>query len=310
MKCDWVKENIVFYVYDEMADDAKFEFMHHVQHCAGCKQELEAAQAFRSDLGALPEPEVTPNFLASSRMHLQEALEHTEQSRSVLGAFIFDFAGWMHQIKLAPALTAALLMIGFAGGSITTWKLVPQKAIISEPGGPSGPDANVAGIQSVVTDTNSNKVTITYDTLRPHTYVSTPDDPRVQELLLLGTRNRTNSDVRIGSVDMLKDHAQDNEVRDALVSRLRFDDNVSVRLSALGALKGYVRDDVHVRDAVMEALLHDGNPGVRREAIALLDSVKADTSVREALRNLALRDPDQYIRTQAQKYLENTPHLD
>jgi hypothetical protein len=60
----------------------------------------------------------------------------------------------------------------------------------------------------------------------------------------------------------------------------------------------------------METLLHDSNPGVRREAIALLDSVKADTSVREALRNLALRDPDQYIRTQAQKYLENTPHLD
>jgi hypothetical protein len=212
----------------------------------------------------------------------------------------------MHQIKLAPALTAALLMIGFAGGSITTWKLASQP----QAPGPQGPEASIAGIQSVVTDASSNKVTITYDTLKPHTYVSTPDDPRVQELLLLGTRNRTNSDVRIGSVDMLKDHAQDNEVRDALVSRLRFDDNVSVRLSALGALKGYVRDDVHVRDAVMETLLHDSNPGVRREAIALLDSVKADTSVREALRNLAQRDPDQYIRTQAQKYLENTPHLD
>jgi HEAT repeats len=309
MKCDWVKDNIVFYVYDEMADDAKFEFMHHIQHCEACKQELEAAQGFKNDLGALPEPEVTPNFLASSRMHLQETLEHTEQNRSVFGTFIFDFAGWMHQIRLAPALTAALLMIGFSGGAVTTWQLSSHQPAVSDQGRP-GLEANVAGIESVVTDANSNKVTITYDTLRPHTYVSTPDDPRVQELLLLGTRNRTNSDVRIGSVDMLKDHAQDNEVRDALVSRLRFDDNVSVRLSALGALKGYVRDDVHVRDAVMETLLHDSNPGVRREAIALLDSVKADTSVREALRNLALRDPDQYIRTQAQKYLENTPHLD
>jgi hypothetical protein len=309
MKCDWVKDNIVFYVYDEMADDAKFEFMHHIQHCVPCKQALEAAQAFRSDLGALPEPEVTPNFLASSRMHLQEALEHTGQNRSVLGAFIFDFASWMHQIKLAPALTTALLMIGFAGGVVTTWQLSSHQPSGGGQGQP-GLEANVAAIESVVTDTSSNKVTITYDTLRPHTYVSTPDDPRVQELLLLGTRNRTNSDVRIGSVDMLKDHAQDNEVRDALVSRLRFDDNVSVRLSALGALKGYVRDDVHVRDAVMETLLHDSNPGVRREAIGLLDSVKGDSSVREALRNLALRDPDQYIRTQAQKYLENTPHLD
>jgi HEAT repeat protein len=305
MKCDWVKDNIVFYVYDELADDAKFEFMHHIQHCSGCKQELEAAQVFKSDLSALPEPEVSPNFLASSRMQLQEALEHTEQNRSVFGAFIFDFATWMHQIKLAPALTVALLMVGFAGGTLTTWKLVGQRPVP-----PRETEASIAGIESVTTDTSSNQVTITYDTLRPHTYVSTPDDPRVQELLLLGTRNRSNSDVRLGSIGILKEQAQEDKVRDVLVSSLRFDTNPGVRLSALGALKSYVRNDVRVRDAVLEALLHDDNPGVRKEAIGLLDPVKADTSVREALRNLAARDHDQYIRTQSQKYLESTPHLD
>jgi hypothetical protein len=306
MKCDWVKENLVFYVYDELPDDARFEFMHHIQHCGQCKQELEAMQAFKSDMAAAPEPEVSPNFLASSRMQLQEALEHAHQNRSVFGSFIFDFAGWMHQIKLAPALTAALLMIGFTGGAITTWKLNPQPGPTPSPIG----EANIAGIQSVVTDTNSNKVTITYDTLRPQTYVSTPDDPRVQELLLLGTKNRSNSDVRLGSIGILKDQAQENQVRDVLVSSLRFDPNPGVRLSALGALKSYVKDDVRVRDAVLEALLHDNNPGVRQAAIGLLDPVKADTAVREALRNLAARDQDQFIRTQSQKYLESTPHLD
>lgn len=140
--------------------------------------------------------------------------------------------------------------------------------------------------------------------------MSTPDDPRVQELLLLGTKNRANSDVRLGSIGILKDQAQEDKVRDVLVSSLRFDPNPGVRLSALGALKGYVRDDVRVRDAVLEALLHDSNPGVRQAAIGLLDPVKADTAVREALRNLAERDQDRYIRTQSQKYLESTPHLD
>jgi HEAT repeat protein/putative zinc finger protein len=309
MKCDWVKENLAFYVYDELPDDARFEFMHHIQHCANCKQELEAMQVFKSDMAAAPEPEVSPNFLASSRMQLQEALEHAHQNRSVFGSFIFDFAGWMHQIKLAPALTAALLMIGFAGGTITTWRIAEHRPQISDQK-PGGPDVNIAGIESVVTDTNSNKVTITYDTLRPQTYVSTPDDPRVQELLLLGTKKRSNSDVRLGSIGILKDQAQEDKVRDVLVSSLRFDANPGVRLSALAALKSYVRDDVRVRDAVLEALLHDNNPGVRQAAIGLLDPVKADTAVREALRNLATRDQDQYIRTQSQKYLESTPHLD
>jgi hypothetical protein len=116
--------------------------------------------------------------------------------------------------------------------------------------------------------------------------------------------------VRLDSIDLLKTKAQDNDVRDALVSALRYDKNPGVRLKALDGLKGYVKDDIHVRDAVLEALLHDSNPGVRSEAISLLDPVKADSSVREALQVLALHDPNQYIKTQSQKYLASTPHLD
>jgi hypothetical protein len=83
-----------------------------------------------------------------------------------------------------------------------------------------------------------------------------------------------------------------------------------VRLKALDGLKSFVKDDVHVRDAVVEALMHDTNAGVRSEAIGLLDPVKADTSVREALQVLATRDDDKYIRKQSQQYLQSTPHLD
>ena len=55
-------------------------------------------------------------------MQLQEALEHAEQSRNIFSSFIFDATGWFHQIKLAPALTAALLMLGFVGGVGTTYQ--------------------------------------------------------------------------------------------------------------------------------------------------------------------------------------------
>ena len=53
-------------------------------------------------MSSLATSEVSPNLLASSRMQLQEALEHAQQNRSFWGMFIFDFAGWMQQIKLAP----------------------------------------------------------------------------------------------------------------------------------------------------------------------------------------------------------------
>lgn len=313
MNCEWTKENVVLFIYDELPDDEKFAFMHHVQHCIACKQELESAQAFKEEMNALPAAEVSPNLLAASRMHLQEALEHAEQNRSFWGMFIFDFAGWMHQIKLAPALTAALLMIGFAGGSVTTWRLAHTDGggpIATGTSGPAAQDFNVAAIDSIDTDPGSNRVTIKYDTLRPQTLEGSATDPQIQQLLLLAARSNRNSDVRLDSIDLLKSKAQDNEVRDALISALRYDKNPGVRLKALDGLKSYVKDDVRVRDVVLEALLHDNNPGVRSEAISLLDPVKADSSVREALQVLAARDPNQFIKTQSQRYLATTHHLD
>lgn len=310
MKCDWTKENMVLYIYDELADDARFEMENHIRNCAGCREELESVSGLKQDMSAMPVLEISPNLLAASRMQLQESLEHAEQNRSGWGMFIFDFAGWMNQIKLAPALTAALLMIGFAGGTITTWKVAGSRTPIVVGTGPEVKDVGVASIESILSDPNTNNVTIKYDTLHPQTLVASADDPRVQQLLLLATHSNRDSDVRLDSIDLLKAHAGDNDVRDALVSALRYDKNPGVRLKALDGLKGYVRNDVHVRDAVLEALLHDDNSGVRAEAIGLLDPVKADSSIREALEVLAKRDPNQFIRSQSQRYLASTPHLD
>src|SRR5438445_758702 len=127
MNCDWTKDNVVFYVYDELADDAKFEFEQHVRQCLGCRRELDTALEFKQGMAALPVKEVSPSFLAANRMQLQEQLEHAEQSRNFFSSFIFDATGWFHQIKLAPAMTAALLILGFAGGVGTTYRMMEAK---------------------------------------------------------------------------------------------------------------------------------------------------------------------------------------
>jgi hypothetical protein len=309
MNCDWIKENVVLFIYEELADDARFEFEQHVQRCIGCRRELDAAREFKSDMSAFPVQDVSANFLASNRMELQEALEHAQQQRSGWGMFVFDFAGWMRQLKLAPALTAALLMIGFAGGTITTYQIVGNRGtpIIDKP--PF--EANIAAVNSVIPEAGSNRVQITYDTLSPQTLESTTDDPRIQKLLLLAMRNSNrNSGVTLDSIDILKKQPEDNAVREALVYALRYDRNPGVRLKALDGLKGYVKDDRHVRDAVVEALMHDTNAGVRSEAISLLDPVKADSTVREALQVLAERDQNKFIRSESKRYLASTPNLD
>jgi len=311
MTCDWTKENVVLYVYNELADDARFEFEQHVRHCLGCRREMDAALEFKNSMGELPVKEVSPSFLAANRMELQESLEHAEQSRNIFSAFVFDLTRWTHQIKLAPALTAALLMIGFAGGAITTYQMGSH-------GRPPGPEindkapvtANIADIKSITPDANSNQVSIKYNTLTPQTINGSTNDPAIRQLLLLAARNNRNSSLVLDSIDVLTRSPEDNAVREALVYALRYDKNPGVRLKSLDGLKSYVKDDVQVRDAVIEALLHDNNAGVRQEAIGLLDSVKADSSVRAALTVLAERDANKFIREESKRYLASTPHLD
>src|SRR5262252_4643017 len=312
MNCDWIKDNVVLFIYDELPDDARFEFEQHVQRCIGCRRELDAAREFKNDMSAFPVQDVSPNFLTSNRMELQEALEHAHQARSGWGMFVFDFAGWMHQIKLAPALTAALLIVGFAGGVTTSYSIISKQKnpFTPVPGDGPPPEVSIAGIQSIDQQANSNRVTIKYDTLSPQTLEASTDDPRVQQLLLLAARNQRDAGVRLGSIDILGKQPEDNAVREALIYALRYDRNPGVRLKALDGLKGYVKDDVHVRDAVLEALMHDTNAGVRSEAISLLDPVKADSSVREALQVLAERDQNKFIRGESKRYLASTPNLD
>jgi hypothetical protein len=315
MTCDWTKENIVLFIYGELADDAKFEYEQHVRHCLGCRRELDAALEFKDSMAAAPVKEVSPNFLAANRMQLQEALEHAEQSRNIFSSFIFDATGWFHQIKLAPAMTAALLILGFVGGVGTTYKMMEDKKAPITASGNRDPievpaEANIGSIESVTPAANSNQVQIKYNTLQPQTLNGSSDDPRIRQLLVLAARNTRNPAVALDSIDVLTRGSEDDAVREVLIEALRYDKNPGVRLKSLDALKGYVRDDVHVRDAVVEALLHDNNAGVRQEAISLLDAVKADSSVRSALTVLADRDPNKFIREESKRYLASMPHLD
>jgi hypothetical protein len=316
MNCDWTKENVVLYMYGELADDAKFEYEQHVRHCLGCRRELEQALEFKDSMAATPIKDVSPSFLAANRMQLQEALEHAEQSRNIFSSFIFDATGWFHQIKLAPAMTAALLILGFVGGVGTTYKMMEDKKAPITANGNGGSievpatEANIGYIESITPAANSNQVQIKYNTLQPQILNGSSDDPRVRQLLVLAARNTRNPAIALDSIDVLTHGSEDNAVREVLIEALRYDKNPGVRLKSLDALKSYVRDDVHVRDAVVEALLHDNNAGVRQEAIGLLDAVKADSSVRSALTVLAERDQNKFIREESKRYLASMPHLD
>jgi hypothetical protein len=313
MNCEWVKENVILYVYDELADDSRIEMEQHAEHCAVCAKEIAEARGFHQEMASRPQLEVSPNFLAASRMRLSEGLESTEQAR--WRRWIVDPAEWLRQMRFSPALASAILILGFAAGTLTAWQIVNK----SQPGTTGGSariastnenaEANIAGIHSITPIDGSNQVEITYDKLVPTSDKGDINDPRIQQLLLLASRSQANSGVRIDSVNLLSQKSDENNVREVLMSALRYDKNPGVRLKALQGLKEVIKTDTRVRDAVLEALMHDTNSGVRAEALRVLQPVKADSSVRVTLEELARNDRTPYIKLESERMLGTLPQL-
>jgi hypothetical protein len=309
MKCEWVRDNILLYVYNELADDARYELEQHVGRCTNCATELKAMRAFHATFSKLQVEEPTPNLLAASRMQLQEALETATQG-NFWQRLAFDPMRWLRQARFSPALAAAIFIVGFGGGIATMYKVRPTDTGILQPPITPVSQASITGIQSITQEPGSDKVSIKYNTASTEEASGSLNDQKIQQLLLFAARNNYNSGVRMDSVDLLTQKPDDSRVREALLYALRYDSNPGVRLKAIDSLGSFVKDDVRVRDAVVAALVNDTNPGVRTEALRLLQPVKADSSVRAALQRLADTDQNQYIRSQARTILAQLPEID
>jgi|SRR5215831_2800023 len=317
MKCDWVQQNLVFYVYNELEDDARYEIEQHLGRCPECAEELKASRKLHSTLSQHVVMEPSPNLLASSRMRLQEALETTTQG-GFWQRFIFEPANWLRQIRMAPALAAAIFILGFAGGIGATYNYVSSRQanglealqLLHRESNTPPVAANIAGIRSITQEPGSNQVSIKYDTLSTQEKTGSLDNIDIQQLLLLAARNNYNSGIRMDAVDQLTQAPNDTSVREALMYALRSDTNPGVRLKALDGLSAFVVRDVRVRDAVLQALINDANPGVRMQALRLVEPLKADSSVRSVLTRLSQSDQNTSIRMQSRAMLAQVPELD
>jgi anti-sigma factor RsiW len=318
MKCDWVRQNILFYVYNELEDDARYEVEQHLARCPECATELKATRKLHATLSELSVAEPTPNLLTSSRMRLQEALETTRPG-GFWQRLILEPALWLRQVRMAPALAAAIFIVGFGGGIGATYNFLANRPAVGIAGvdqtndqtkAASSVDAAITGIRSVTQEPGSNQVSIKYDTVLTQEAQGTLNDQRIQQLLLFAARNNYNSGVRMDSVDVLTQAPNDSRVREALIYALQNDTNPGVRLKALDGLSSFVRQDNQVRDAVLRALISDTNSGVRLQALRLVEPMKTDSNVRSVLARLAQTDQNVSIRSQARSMLAQMPEMD
>src|SRR5205807_2200262 len=103
--------------------------------------------------------------------------------------------------RFSPALASAILILGFAGGVGTTYKLYtprPTNTAVQNPANPAAvpSEASIASISSIVQDPGTNQVSIKYNAVSTQEAQGSLNDERIQQLLLYAARNNYNSGVR------------------------------------------------------------------------------------------------------------------
>lgn len=306
MKCEMAKDNVILAYYGELPDELAGSLEQHLTTCEECQEELRSIEEMEAPLAMLPVVEPSPNLLAQSRMHLDEALDAIPP-HGFLTRLRTNFFTWMGHLKSAPALATLLVGVGFIGGNFMN-----RYQVAHEPRPAQGPiysnqaQSVIGNITGIDRTPNTEMVQVHYNRIVPETREGSLDSQEIRELLLKGAMAPTDG-IRAQSVGMLANEckvghqcpaSEDGKgVRNALMVSLRYDKDSGVRLKALEGLQGYVSQDLRVRDAVLEALAHDPDAQVRTAAIDLLVPVQHDSSVRQVLRQVSTTDENSYIRT-------------
>ncbi len=303
MTCEAVGKNVSLFLYGELSLEDEQAFQDHIDACAACRKTFEAGRAMHELLDARDQ-EVPPSLLARCRRDFEEKIDAMAPARvSWLDALrrLFTGGGSFWPALARPAGAVALVALGFAGARILT-------------PGPSGdspirPFAPAAATgEPVVTRVRylqpepSGQVRLMVEETRQRYLQGDPQDERIQQLLLTAARESSDPGVRTDSVEILKQRAASNEVRDALLHALRYDANPGVRLRALDGLKQHASEP-QVRNALVEALLRDDNPGVRTQAIDLLVQHKEGALV-GVLQELLQTESNSYVRLRSERALK------
>jgi len=326
MNCELAHERIVMAAYGELPDEQVHELDRHLAACTDCSQEREQLHALKTLTAAYPVTELDPNFIARSRMRLEESLDAIPPKRwyERIGQRILNnFAS----LQAAPVAAVLLLIVGAGAGTLGGYEYAAARSAHSAAGlaalaqtkaeaqpVESAP-AEIANISSIEREPNSEIIHVTFNQLVPQHIQGSLDDPGIRQLLLLASANATSPGVRDDSVGLLAAECRAGHgckaegIREALMIALRYDKSVAVREKSLEGLQPYVAEDMRVRDAVLEALLNDSDARIRTAAITILEPVEADTSVRQVLSTVANSDHNPHIRTVSRQVLSRAPEI-
>ena len=306
------------YFFGEINSREKIELEEHLKNCDLCRAEFYSAKLLKESLQQNELPEPDSKLLSEARSDLRSKLRIERQRtglwENLIGRLTSSFLFTPQLVTAAFSFLIVGMIAGYfifnSAGSIHYSMETPKAGNQNEQVLLSG-DTRISDVQFISKNAEDGTVEFTFDAVKPMHMKGKLSDPAVQNILTYSMLNGDNPGTRLNTINLINSSSKpqpDPEIKNALLSVVKFDNNQGVRLEAMKLLKKFSFDD-DVKGTMLYVLQNDSSSGMRIDAMNMLVQAnkKGSTFNNEDLtvfRQKMQQDDNNYIRYQAKTVLK------
>jgi len=311
-----IEELIKLYLMDELSGQQKEDVEFLLKNNPDADKEFQRQKNIFTILNKNRKKEYDSAALNSSRNDLFRKIRLEKYNQSPFEK-IFESLQEYFSLKTAAAAVSIFLLGIFFGNLASTdyerdlFNNVSDRSNLMEDYSNRG--YSVSNIHLLGRSVDDGEVEIGFDAVKPVTYKGNMSDNSVRVLLAEALLTAENPGMRIMSAIALADKKKtaakvDPQIKSALITAIKVDENPSVRREALNALSNLPFDE-EIRDVYLYVMSNDSNSGLRVASINLLANLKTnenyiDDEIINELNTIIQRDKNDYLKYKAVSMLK------
>ena len=307
-------------LYGELSQNEQGKLNQHLATCRRCQGEYESLKKFHAAMASFKPVSVSDRDLIDARRSLHISLGSAGETESWIERLIdFVVRPLVPQYRTV-VVAAATLAIGvglgyyFFASPVATQNGFIRMASETDQSAFDQGEAQVSNFRIVNKNEATGDVEFQFDATTPvHVRGNVRSDERVQKILARAAVSAENPGTRLRAVTTMAEHASaeqpiTNDVKTALISVVKYDENRGVRQEALKGLEQFLPDP-DVVQAYIYVLKTEKNTGMKIAAINSLGKVRlTGQAFSDDLTNILTEklqsDENNYIRLRAKAALQ------
>jgi len=300
--------------YNELSEKEIIEFREHLDNCDTCRQEY---LSIINDLNKVSKEfkiKKEDKILSEARENLRQLIvekkyvaskNRTNSILSFLYLTNFRVAFGGVAIFLLGFLLSFLFINNSNNNPLNNENNIKNISYLNEDG------MRLNNINFIYTDANTGDMRVSFEAVKPVTVVGNIKDKNIQNILMYSMLDEKNPGTRLNTINFINNESTntlDEEVKQTIITVVKYDQNPGVRMEALKLLNTFQLSN-DVKDALIYVVMNDKNSAMRIGAINKLAEVTntgylLQANDKDQLKKKLNSDNNNYVKLTVKKVLE------